>query len=113
MSLNWLDYVKGLVYLLVGYIFNWISTAIPGIAIAGPWLSTFFGVVGIGGVIAGAVKVFDTFMEQLKFNKTFTEVGEILVAFGLLYSFPPVNALGPIPFAAIVFAFLLAKFLKK
>jgi len=109
----WTDYVKGLVYLLIGYILEWISGIIPGIAVVGSWLTTFFGVAGVAVVIAGAIKVFETFLHQFELKGIYADIGKILIASGILYAYPPIKALGAIPFAAIVFAFLIGSLIKK
>jgi len=109
----WTDYVKGLAYLLIGYVLEWISKIIPGIAVIGPWLTMFFGIAGIATVVAGAVKVFETFLAQFELKGICADVGKILIASGILYAYPPIKALGAIPFAAIVFAFLIGSLIKK
>ena len=109
----WMNYVKGLAYLLIGYVLHGISEIIPGITVVGPWLTTFFGVAGVAVVIAGALKVFETFLRQFEVKGIYVNVGKILIASAILYSYQPIKALGPIAFAAIVFAFLLGSLIKK
>ena len=109
----WMDYAKGLAYLLIGYALEWVSKIIPGIVVVGPWLTTFFGIAGIAAVVAGAVKIFETFLGQFELKGIYADVGKILIASGVLYAYPPIKALGAIPFAAIVFAFLLGSLIKK
>jgi len=111
--MSWLDYVKGLAYLLVGYFLDWISKLIPLVAVLGPWLSTFFGLAGLAAVIAGAVKVLETFLAQFGLEGLYGDVGKLFIVLALLYQYPPIAALGPAPFAAIAFAFLLGYLLKK
>ena len=87
----WMNYAKGLAYLLIGYVLQGVSEIIPGIMVVGPWLTTFFGVAGVAVVIAGAVKVFETFLHQFELKGIYADIGKILIASGILYAYPPIK----------------------